>query len=79
MVDMETAALNHGDRVSFCGNFDPVAVMLQGSADQVFNSTISCMQMGGSRSFSAAGCEIPDGTPEANIRAQSRALAEFFN
>jgi len=79
MVDMEAAASNYGDRVSFCGNFDPVAVMLQGSADQVFNSTISCMQMGGSRSFSAAGCEIPDGTPEANIRAQSRALAEFFN
>ena len=31
MVDMEAAAAQFGDRVSFCGNFDPVAVMLQGT------------------------------------------------
>ena len=36
MVDMGAAAAKYGDRVSFCGNFDPVAVMLRGTPDQVF-------------------------------------------
>ncbi len=29
MVDMEAAVANYGDRVSFCGNFDPSSVMLR--------------------------------------------------
>jgi uroporphyrinogen-III decarboxylase len=29
------------------------------------------------RYFSAAGCEIPDGTPQANLMAQAQALNNF--
>ncbi len=39
MVDMQSAAARFGDRVSFCGNFDPVTVMLQGTPDDVYAAT----------------------------------------
>jgi uroporphyrinogen-III decarboxylase len=76
-VDMGKAAREFGERVSFLGNFDPVAVMLQGSPEDVYHATIECMKAGGPRSISGAGCEIPDGTPAENLRAQSRALRDF--
>jgi MtaA/CmuA family methyltransferase len=77
MVDMGAAAAAHGEKVSFCGNFDPVAVMLQGTPDEVYAAVQECMTAGGPRAFSAAGCEIPDGTPPANLLAQNRALGEL--
>ena len=74
MVDLTQAAETIGDRAALCGNFDPVAVMLQGSPEEVYRSAAACARDGGGRSFSAAGCEIPDGTPHANLHAHSRAL-----
>jgi uroporphyrinogen decarboxylase len=77
MVDMELAAANYGERVSFCGNFDPVAVLLQGSPEDVYNASIHCMEIGGLRAFSAGGCEVPMWTPDENLQAQSQALVDF--
>jgi MtaA/CmuA family methyltransferase len=77
MVDMRSAAQQFGRQVSFLGNFDPVAVMLQGSPEDVFRATINCMNAGGPRSISGAGCEIPDGTPGENLYAQANALCAF--
>jgi uroporphyrinogen decarboxylase len=77
MVDLQSAAERFGDRVSFWGNFDPVAVMLQGSPENVYRATQECMQRGGPRSISAAGCEVPIGTPHENLHAQVRALQEL--
>jgi uroporphyrinogen-III decarboxylase len=77
MVDMGAAGTQFGDQVSFCGNFDPVAVMLDGTPEQVYQATINSLQAGGVRSFSAAGCEVPLNTPHANLFAQNRALLEF--
>lgn len=77
MVDMEKVTRDFGGSLSFCGNFDPVAVMLQGSPGDVYRAAQDCLRMGGNRSFSAAGCEVPDRTPAENIHAQNRALAEF--
>jgi uroporphyrinogen decarboxylase len=74
MVNFGQAAAQFGEQVSFCGNFNPVAVMLQGSPEQVYQATVKCLLEGGERCLSAAGCEIPDGTPEANLQAQRRAL-----
>jgi hypothetical protein len=37
---------------------------------------LSCMQTTGPRSISGAGCEIPDGTPDENFHAQTRALKQ---
>ena len=77
MVDMAAAAAKYGDRVSFCGNFDPVSVMLQGTPDEVFAAAQHCMAIGGPRSFSAGGCEIPMYTPVENLHAQARALGSL--
>jgi MtaA/CmuA family methyltransferase len=74
MVDMPSAVEKFGDQVSFLGNVDPVAVMLQGTPESVFAATTSCMKAGGARAISGAGCEIPDGTPDGNFHAQTRAL-----
>jgi MtaA/CmuA family methyltransferase len=62
------------DGLGTCGNFDPVRVMLQGTPGDVFAATSACRAMGGPRFISMAGCEIPDGTPAANLHAQRRAL-----
>jgi len=76
MVDMGRAAATFGARQSVCGNQDPVAVMLQGTPEAVREATLACMAAGGPRCISAAGCEIPDGTPEANLFAQAAVLRE---
>jgi MtaA/CmuA family methyltransferase len=74
MVDIGRAAEIFDDKVALCGNFDPVAVMLQGAPGKVSMAVLECQKKGGERYFSAAGCEIPDGTPEGNLLAQSAAL-----
>ena len=66
-----------GGQVSFCGNMDPVAVMLQGSRRQVYEATQNCLKTGGNRCIVAAGCEIPPGTPLENLLEQARAIREF--
>jgi MtaA/CmuA family methyltransferase len=77
MVDLRQAAEVVADRAALCGNFDPVAVMLQGTPEQVQAAVCYGLENGGRRYFSAAGCEIPDGTPYTNLRAQARALRKF--
>ena len=78
MVDLERAASVFGpDGPAPCGNFDPVAVMLQGTAEAVAGAVRACAAAGGPRHFSAAGCEVPDRTPDANPLAHARALREL--
>jgi MtaA/CmuA family methyltransferase len=77
MVDFAAAAASYGDYPVLCGNFDPVAVMLQGTEEQVYETTHACLKAGGVRCFSMAGCEIPMRTPVANLHAQSRALRDY--
>ena len=74
MVDIEKAAQLFDDRTAICGNFDPVAVMLQGTPETVRDAILACIQKGGTRLFSGAGCEIPDGTPDENLLAQRQTL-----
>ena len=50
--------------------------MLRGTPEQVAEATRACKAAGGPRHFSAAGCEIPDDTPEENMRAHALALKE---
>jgi MtaA/CmuA family methyltransferase len=77
MVDWAVATRQIGDRVTLLGNFDPVAVMLQGTPEQVYAATQQCARSGGSRCISAAGCEIPDRTPHGNLRAHTQALQDL--
>jgi len=77
MVDFGQAAALYGPYPAICGNFDPVAVMLQGKPDDVRAATLNCMQQGGATCISMAGCEIPDGTPVENLLAQAQALRDL--
>jgi MtaA/CmuA family methyltransferase len=78
MVDLQRAAGVFGPQgPAPCGNFDPVAVMLQGTPEDVEAAVRACAAAGGPRHFSAAGCEVPDRTPDANLRAHARALREL--
>jgi MtaA/CmuA family methyltransferase len=78
MVDPAAAAqvfsAHPGSPLALCGNFDPVAVMLQGTPEEVRSAVRDWLQLTGPCSFSAAGCEVPDGTPEANLLAHAGAL-----
>jgi uroporphyrinogen decarboxylase len=74
MVPFDKASQVFKDRISICGNFDPVVVMMQGTPDDVRRATKRCIELGGPRMFSAGGCEIPDGTPHENLRAQNEML-----
>jgi uroporphyrinogen decarboxylase len=74
MVDLATAAQFAGDRVILCGNFDPVQILLRGTPEAVAQATTDGLKSGGKRYISAAGCEVPDGTPPANLLAQHFAL-----
>jgi len=77
MVNLEKAAQIFGDHPVTCGNFDPVAVMLQGTPEQVRAAVLRCLEIGGPRAFSAASCEIPMATPHENLHAQRIALIEY--
>ncbi len=79
MVDIRSAARIFGNGPALVGNFDPVAIMLNGTTQQVEAATRFCLENGGSRYFSAAGCEIPEGTPHENLLEQRRVLFESGN
>ncbi|MBN1559417.1 uroporphyrinogen decarboxylase family protein [candidate division KSB1 bacterium] len=75
MVDYgRVAAIYGATGPALCGNFDPVKIMLQGSPLEVKDAVTYCLQVGGKKNFSGAGCEIPDGTPHKNLLAQAEAL-----
>jgi uroporphyrinogen decarboxylase len=58
------------------GNFDPVAVMLQGTPDDVKAATRRNLADGGDRLCVSPGCEVPRDTPHANLKALEEALWE---
>ena len=74
MVDMGKAAQCFGTEISVCGNQDPIRVMLHGDPELVRQEVYHCVRNGGTKSFNAAGCEIPLGTSHENLMAQVRAL-----
>ncbi|MGB2822511.1 MAG: uroporphyrinogen decarboxylase family protein [Phycisphaerae bacterium] len=58
-----------GPEVCLCGNFDPAAVLLRGSPEDVADAARKCIADGGDRFILQPGCEVPPDTPEENIRA----------
>jgi MtaA/CmuA family methyltransferase len=69
MVPLDKARETVGPGVTLCGNFDPVGVLLHGTPETVAAAAHECLRKGGSRFILMPGCEVPPGTPEANIRA----------
>jgi uroporphyrinogen-III decarboxylase len=52
--------------------------MLNGTPQQVEAAVRYCVENGGSKYISAAGCEIPEGTPVENLRIQKRVLSAWY-
>lgn len=69
MVPLGHARQAVGPDVALCGNFDPAAVLLRGSADDVAAAARQCIADGGDRFILMPGCEVPPGTPEQNLCA----------
>ena len=69
MVALDEARQLVGPEVTLCGNFDPVGILLQGSAEDVAEAAKQCLKTGGDKFILMPGCEVPPGTPEQNIRA----------
>lgn len=74
MVPMDRAAALLGDQCALSGNYDPVAVLLQGTPTTVHDAVIAGSRVGVSRYISAAGCEVPRATPAENLLAVSETL-----
>ncbi len=69
MVPLEKARQLVGPDIVLCGNFDPSAVLLQGTPEDVAEAARKCIRAGGRKFFLMPGCEVPPATPQQNIRA----------
>jgi MtaA/CmuA family methyltransferase len=68
-VSLEQARQVLGPSVALMGNLDPVSVLLQSTPDAIRAGVRACLRAAGRPCFIGAGCEIPLGTPEANLLA----------
>ena len=69
LVPIEQARAQLGEEPLILGNFDPVAVLLEGTPEQVLAACERCRRACGDRHIVGAGCEVPPATPERNVRA----------
>ena len=74
MVDFKTAVSKFEGKASACGNFDPVAILLEGDRKTVENAVLACINSGNNRTFIAAGCEVPKNTSPKNLKAVDETL-----
>jgi uroporphyrinogen decarboxylase len=67
------------DQVTFFGNIDPSGVIARGTPDLVTRRVNELLSVysGSHRFVLNAGCAIPPGTPEANIRSLVRTASEW--
>jgi uroporphyrinogen-III decarboxylase len=77
MVPLEEAVKIHGNTCALAGNYDPVAVLLQGTPETIRQAVIDCAKAGGSRYISAAGCEVPRMISEENFLTVKKTLDEI--
>lgn len=78
MVDLRRCRDLVGDRaIVLCGNYNPVAVLLQGTPSSIAKSVRECAQLFSGRYISSAGCEVPPSTAPENLLAVSSALADM--
>jgi MtaA/CmuA family methyltransferase len=69
MVPLERARAVMGPGQALAGNLDPVAVLRRETPERVTAAVAECHRQAGRRYTVAAGCEVPRGTPEANMLA----------
>jgi MtaA/CmuA family methyltransferase len=72
MVPMADARAAMGPEQALLGNIDPVAVLKNGTPDQVYAAIAECHRQSMPRYIVGAGCEVPRDTPDENLRALTR-------
>ncbi len=68
MVDMTMVREIMGDKVALAGNLDPVRVIKNGNPEIIRESINKIYENVGNPYIVNAGCEIPSGTPEINLK-----------
>lgn len=69
MVDLRAVRAAVGPKVALTGNIDPAAGVLRGEPEAIRAKMKQCLAEAGAPYMANAGCEIPAGTPEANLLA----------
>ncbi len=69
MAPVSEAREMMGPHQVLLGNVDPVRTLLRGTPDFIRAEVAECYRQAGSRYIVGAGCEVPRGTPGANLRA----------
>jgi MtaA/CmuA family methyltransferase len=69
MVDLRAVRAAVGPKVALTGNIDPAAGVLGGAPAAIRAKMKQCLAEAGAPYMANAGCEIPAGTPEANLLA----------
>lgn len=67
LVPMEHARREAGPGQVLLGNLDPVRIIRNGTPDDIRAELAECHRAAGARHIVGAGCEIPRGTPPANL------------
>jgi len=74
-VDLAEVRAKAGAKIAFSGNLNPVAVMQNGSVEQVRDAARNAIERAGDEPgyMLMPGCDIPPGTPLANVQALLKA------
>ena len=75
MVSMKEARKVMGDRTVLSGNIDPVHGILRGTPVKIKEYILKTYEEVGNPFMVNAGCEIPSGTPNENLRALCEPIA----
>jgi MtaA/CmuA family methyltransferase len=65
-----------GPQQVLLGNLDPVRVLKEGTPESVYEAVGDCHRQAGDRFIVGPGCEVPRGTPPANLLAMVRYARE---
>jgi MtaA/CmuA family methyltransferase len=69
MVSMSAGRKSMGEEQVLLGNIDPVRVLRDGTPESITEAIAECHREAGPRYIVGAGCEVPRGTPDENLRA----------
>ena len=75
MVEPDKARQAVGPKVAIAGRVDPVSDVLNGTPASIRSATASSYAAIGNPHMVMAGCEIPPGTPAANLKALCEPIA----
>lgn len=79
VIDLKQALDAAGQDLIIIGNVDPIGIMLQGTAEDVYRETYKCAEIAGmdGRLFLMPGCDLAAGTKEENILAMTKASLDY--